>query len=58
MGTSPKTHSFSDSHSVVKEFQKELDGSSTQVTFFFLFGRGFSEALSYIRTILKVFLNV
>ena len=40
-GTGPKIHSFSDWHSVVKEFQKELDGSSRQVIcffFFFLFG--------------------
>ena len=47
----PKIHSFSGWHSVIKEFQKEIDGSSTQVTcfFLFLFGRGFSEALSYIQ---------
>ena len=50
-GTTPKIHSFSGWHSVIKEFQKEIHGSSTQVTCFFLslFGRGFSEALSYIQ---------
>ena len=39
---------FSGWRSVIKEFQKEIDGSSIHISnLFLLFGRGFSDILPY-----------